>query len=243
MGAFVSIETAGEIRRVAAVHGKRIASTPGYETGLIEALRGAYAPPALVELYGRFAQGDGMVDALMRRSILAALARQSGPGLRVDSGVVFRHAETFEIGEGVFIGAQANIQGRFDGRCRIGRGSWIGPQAFLDARDLVMGEHVGWGPGAKVLGSVHVGLPLDRPIIETELEIRPVRIDDWADIGTDAVVLPGVTIGKGAIVGAGAVVTRDVEPLAIVAGVPARFIRWRSEADSSSSVAAEALHA
>ena len=48
-----------------------------------------------------------------------------------------------------------------------------------------------------------------------------------ADIGVNAIVLPGVTIGRGAIVGAGAVVTRDVPPFAIVAGVPARFLAWR----------------
>ena len=46
--------------------------------------------------------------------------------------------------------------------------------------------------------------------------IKPVRIGAWADIGVNAVVLPGVTIGKGAIVGAGAVVTTDVAPFAIV---------------------------
>jgi acetyltransferase-like isoleucine patch superfamily enzyme len=88
-------------------------------------------------------------------------------------------------------------------------------------------EYVGWGPGAKVLGSTHTGVPADVPIIQTDLTIKPVRIGAWADIGVNAVILPGVTIGKGAIVGAGAVVTTDVEPFTIVAGVPAKFLRRR----------------
>ena len=54
-----------------------------------------------------------------------------------------------------------------------------------------------------------------------------IRVEADADIGTSAVILPGVTIGRGAIIGAGAVVSRDVAPYAIVAGVPARFLRWR----------------
>jgi acetyltransferase-like isoleucine patch superfamily enzyme len=142
------------------------------------------------------------------------------------------HPETFELGDGVFIGDQAIIQGRFDGRCVIGSHVWIGPQAFLDARDLVIGDYVGWGPGARVLGSAHVGTPIDTPIIATDLEIEPVRVGPWADIGVNAVILPGVTIGKGAIVGAGAVVTDDVPPFAIVAGVPARVLRMREGLDS-----------
>jgi acetyltransferase-like isoleucine patch superfamily enzyme len=59
--------------------------------------------------------------------------------------------------------------------------------------------------------------------------IRPVRVGDWADIGVNAVLLPGVTVGKGAIVGAGAVVTHDVPDYAIVAGVPAKILRFRKE--------------
>jgi maltose O-acetyltransferase len=47
-------------------------------------------------------------------------------------------------------------------------------------------------------------------------------------VGTRALILPGVTIGEGAVVAAGAVVTRDVEPYTIVGGVPARFLRQRS---------------
>jgi acetyltransferase-like isoleucine patch superfamily enzyme len=129
----------------------------------------------------------------------------------------------------VFIGAQANLQGRFDGTCRIGNHVWIGPQAYFDARHLILEDYVGWGPGAKVLGSAHSGVPADVPIVKTDLEIRPVRVCEWADIGTNAVLLPGVTVGRGAIVGAGAVVTANVPAMAIVAGVPARVIRWRSD--------------
>ena len=53
------------------------------------------------------------------------------------------------------------------------------------------------------------------------------RLEDGADVGTGAVILPGVTVGRSSIVGAGSVVTRDVPPFAIVAGIPARFLRWR----------------
>src|SRR5262249_23708228 len=154
--------------------------------------------------------------------------------LQVGSAVGFKHPETFEIGQGVFIGAQAYIQGRFDGTCVIGDHVWIGPQAYFDARDLVLEEFVGWGPGAKVLGSTHSALPLDLPVISSQLRIRPVRIGAWADVGTNATILPGITVGKGAIIGAGAVVTHDVEPFSVVAGVPARFLRWRTDSDSSS---------
>jgi acetyltransferase-like isoleucine patch superfamily enzyme len=222
-------ERGGE-RIVQAIHGRRpVAPDPGYAFAFAEDLASQYTREGLAELYGRFANGCGVLDTALRRVIWLALTRSCGRGLRIEPGVGFKHPETFEIGDGVFIGSQAFIQGRFDGRCRIGDHVWIGPQSYFDARDLVLGNHVGWGPGAKVLGSTHTGVPVDVPIIETDLVIKPVRVDDWADIGTSAVLLPGVTVGKGAIVGAGAVVTRDVPPFAKVAGVPARVVGWRSE--------------
>ena len=217
-----------QFRVVPAVHGKhQIEPDPHFEIELSRHLSGSYSRTALLDQYSRFANGDGELDSLMRRAIWRAVARKFGNGVRIGGGVHFRHLETFEIGDGVFIGAQAFIQGRFDGLTKIGNHVWIGPQAYFDARDLILEDYVGWGPGAKVLGSAHTGLPIDQPIIETDLEIRPVRVEAWADVGTGAVLLPGVTVGKGSIVGAGAIVTRDVPPFAIVAGVPARFLRWR----------------
>ena len=187
----------------------------------------------LVELYQKHVTGEDRYAQLMRRVLVKAVARRCGDGLLVGSQVGFKHLETFEIGDAVFIGAGAYIQGRFDGRCVIGNNVWIGPQAYFDARDLVLEDYVGWGPGAKVLGSAHTGVPADVPIVKTDLVIKPVRVRAWADIGTNAVLLPGVTVGKGAIVGAGAVVTEDVPPFAIVAGVPARFLRRRTDRQES----------
>ncbi|MFM6199520.1 MAG: DapH/DapD/GlmU-related protein, partial [Dolichospermum sp.] len=84
--------------------------------------------------------------------------------------------------------------------------------------------------------STHTGLPIDVPIIKTDLEIKPVKVETGADIGMNAVILPGVTIGKGSIVGAGAVVTKNVPPYAIVAGVPTQFLRWREGFEQSENI-------
>ena len=219
-------------RVVQATHGwRRIDPDPPYEMELSAELRRRLEPSALLELYQRHASGSGFIDALVRRSTLRALARQLGHGLSLAPLVGLHHPETFSIGNGVFIGEQAMLQGRFDGTCVIEDGVWIGPQAFIDARDLVIGDHVGLGPGVKILGSEHTAEPTDVPVIRTDLVISPVRIGAWSDIGTNATILPGVTLGRGCIVGAGAVVTADVPAFAKVAGVPARLIGWRDSTE------------
>lgn len=179
------------------------------------------------ELFTSFRSGDSSFDLLMRRVLMHTLCKRAGNDLQVGPGVVLKHPETMEFGDSVFIGAQAVIQGRFDGTCRIGSHVWIGPQAYFDARDLIIEDYVGWGPGARLLGSVHTGLPVEEPVITTSLTIKPVTIRFGADIGMNASILPGVQIGAHAIVGAGAVVTQDVPAYAIVAGVPARILRDR----------------
>jgi acetyltransferase-like isoleucine patch superfamily enzyme len=204
-----------------------VSPDPTYEIDLAASIREAYGREGLLDLYSRFLNGDGMVDRMMRRVLWRALTRRIGHGVQIEPGAGFKHPETFEIGDGVFVGASAYIQGRFDGRFVVGDHVWIGPQSYFDARDLVLEEYVGWGPGAKVLGSAHTGVPIEVPVIQTDLKIRPVRVGAWADIGTQAVLLPGVTVGKGALVGAGAVVVEDVPAFAVVAGVPARFLKWR----------------
>jgi acetyltransferase-like isoleucine patch superfamily enzyme len=216
-------------RVVSSVHGLREASPdPAFFEPMADWLRATFSRDELLARYGQHVHGSDPYTMAMRAVIWRAVARRVGTNLQVGDGVGFKHLETFEIGSSVFIGAQAYIQGRYDGTTVIGDHVWIGPQAYFDARSLVLEDYVGWGPGAKVLGSAHTALPVDIPIIQTDLEIKPVRVCEWADIGTNAVILPGVTIGKGAMVGAGAVVTHDVPPFAVVAGVPARIVRYRN---------------
>ena len=216
--------------KVPAVHARRVAEPdPSHETDLAEHLRDTTVVEERLALYARFVDGETSFDAMMRRVLWRTLVRRAGHGLRVERGARFRHPETFEIGDGVFIGEQSMIQGRVNGTCVVGDHAWLGPYAYFDARQLTLGEYVGWGPGAKVLGSAHTGEPVSVPIIQTDLEIKPVAVEAWADIGVNSVILPGVTVGRGAIVGAGAVVTEDVPPFAVVAGVPAKLLRYRNQ--------------
>jgi acetyltransferase-like isoleucine patch superfamily enzyme len=226
-------------RVVPAVHGRKAVAALPAADALIAWLRAEYRNDQLVDLYSRHQFGDDKLNALLRTAIWSAGARSAGAGLRVGSGASFLHLETFEIGAGVFIGSQAYVQGRFDGTCRIGDHVWIGPQSYFDARDLVIEEYVGWGPGARVLGSTHTGIPVDIPIVQTDLTIRPVTIEAWADVGTSATILPGITVGRGSLVGAGAVVTHDVPPFAVVAGVPARIIGDRRDPSRRDGPSAE----
>ena len=78
-------------------------------------------------------------------------------------------------------------------------------------------------PAVQLYTATH---PLDRAARAAGLEYaRPIRIGDGVWIGGGAIVLPGVTIGDGCVVGAGSVVTRDLPPLALAVGNPARIIR------------------
>ena len=217
-----------QTRQVPATFARRpITPDPSFERDHAAHLREVCSVEERLALYDRFAGLRTAFDGAMRRIVLRSLVRGLGDGVTVDVGFHFLHPHTIEIGDGVHLGAGAFIQGRHDGRCSIGKRVWIGPGAYLDARDLVIEDFVGWGPGAKVLGSQHTGEPSERMVIETDLVIAPVRIGVGADVGTNAVVLPGVTVGANALVGAGAVVTSDVAPYAVVAGVPAKMLRDR----------------
>ncbi len=109
-------------------------------------------------------------------------------------------------------------------RLAIGADCFINQDCVFDATaPIVIGENVNLGHGVLITTSHHrTGGPERRG---GQLEPKPVRIGDGAWLASRVIVLPGVDVGDGAIVGAGAVVTRSVPPHSVVAGVPAREIK------------------
>ena len=109
----------------------------------------------------------------------------------------------------------------------IGEDSIIGDHAFLDGRDkLVIGNHVDITSQVLIYNSSH---DINSPDFVTV--DGPVVIKDYVFIGPRAIILPGVTIGIGAVVAAGAVVTKDVNDFEIVGGIPAVKIGERKVKD------------
>lgn len=111
---------------------------------------------------------------------------------------------------------------------------FVGRGCIFDiAGSLSIGEGTLIAPGCFITDHNH-GLDPDMPIWKQPCQTNPVSIGADVWLGAKVVVLPGVVIGDGAVVAAGAVVARNVEPMSIVAGVPARFIRFRTRMHATS---------
>jgi acetyltransferase-like isoleucine patch superfamily enzyme len=143
----------------------------------------------------------------------------------------YRRALGIELGDraGVHLGAYIWFWGPRDIRryaVRIGRNSRINRDCTLDLRSgLTIGDNVSVSPEVMILGGTHN--PNDPRFDPVPGE---VVIEDHVWIGTRAMILPGVTVGRGAVIAAGSVVTKDVAPLTIVGGVPAKPIGMRDPA-------------
>lgn len=105
---------------------------------------------------------------------------------------------------------------------KVGKGVFINfGCTFLDQGGIEIGDGVFLAPDVKILTETH---PED-PSVRHTLIRKPVKIGRNVWIGAGAMILPGVTVGANSIIAAGAVVTKDVAPDSIVAGVPAKFVR------------------
>ena len=133
-------------------------------------------------------------------------------------------------------GKNVNIEHGAD----IGRGWWIeiGDNSGIGincvVKKAIIGKNVMMGPEVVFISRHHNYADPDRPIQEQGYkDYDTIRVGDNAWIGTRAIILPGRKIGKCAVIGAGAVVTKDVPDYAVVGGNPARILKYRRQPDKA----------
>lgn len=166
------------------------------------------------------------------------------------NGDFTRIAPDVKLGENVRVYAFVNLYG-----CEIGDDSRIGTFVEIQ-RDVHIGKRVKISShsficsGVTVEDNVFIGHGVmfinDKypratagdgvPQTEADWELIPTVVKQGASIGSNATILCGVTIGEGAIVGAGSVVTRDVPAWSVVAGVPARYLREVPQAEALQTI-------
>lgn len=145
-----------------------------------------------------------------RRNSAIPLLDTNEINARIEPGAIIRDMVTIEKGVVVMMGAVINIG------AVIGEKSMVDMNAVIGARGII-GKNVHVGAGAVIAG-----------VLEPPSK-SPVIVEDNVLIGANSVILEGVKVGKGAVVAAGSVVTEDVPDMAVVAGSPAKIIKYKDE--------------
>ncbi len=177
------------------------------------------APTANLEIRGSFTYGTGCSIGSGTNLIVPGFAR-----LQLGSGCyVGRHVE---LGPGgtIRIGDQTSLQDRciLLGEVTIGRYCLFAPNVYLSSGQHYFNIEPTW----LIRDQDHLAR---EDVVHSQRHHAPIVIEDDVWLGINSVVMRGVTVGKGAIVGAGSIVLRDVAPYTIVAGAPARQVGTRLE--------------
>lgn len=144
-----------------------------------------------------------------RAFFCSSLFKKTGRNINVETGAFFGTGEGISIGDNSGIGKNAYIS-------NIGGGG-----------ELVIGDNVMMGPDVVILTKEHNHNDISIPMNLQGSYSSRVVIEDDVWIGIRVIILPGITISKGSIVGAGAVVTKNIPEYSIVGGVPARILKSR----------------
>lgn len=153
--------------------------------------------PASNNRYFKFVRG-------FRSKIAALVFTKAGKDINVEKGANFGLGNDIEIGNNSGIGVNCEIRG-----------------------PLKIGNDVMMGPEVKIITNSHVFSSVEKPMRLQGNVKRGIEIGDDVWIGARVIILPGVKVGSGSILAAGAVVTKDVPPFAIVGGVPAKILKFR----------------
>ncbi len=176
----------------------------------------------------------GVLRDLAGRDRVLRQLESRAAGIRFSRTVEVRSPDRLVLGSDIFIdgGVLLHCGGMEwcpdSGGITIGSGTFIGSNAVLyGAGGIEIGEAVGIGAGAVITSHQQTFDRADVNFQHQPMRFARVVVGRDVMIAVNATVLPGVRLGEGSIVGAGAVVTRDVPPRVVVAGVPAQVIRER----------------
>lgn len=169
----------------------------------------------------------------VRRSVCRRL--YYGVGIKLKSSVQSKRAQKIRYWLGSrFVescGKHVNFEhgAKFNPELSIGDYSGVGVNCLVSGRTYI-GDHVMMGPDCIMYSYSHAHGCLDIPMDQQGFEEEtPIHIGNDVWIGARVIILPGVTVGNHVIIGAGAVVTKDVPDYSIVGGVPAKVIRMRTD--------------
>jgi maltose O-acetyltransferase len=151
-------------------------------------------------------QPFGRLGKYLRGMACGRLFRTCGKNINIEKGAYFGSGWEIEIGDNSGLGVNCNVPFNL----KIGNDVMMGPDVFI------IGENHDFD-------DINISMRL-----QGYKESKPICIEDDVWIGARVIILPGVRIEKGAIIGAGSVVTKDIPPYAICAGNPARVIRYRN---------------
>lgn len=192
--------------------------------------RRARLSAALEELWiALFAWVPTPVGLMLRLTAWRWLFARCG-SVRFGTGLTLMGCRNMELGNGVRLGRGSFVTAN-NGRLVLGDNVAVSPCAHLgaDAGRIEIGAHTAIGPGTVIRAANHRFERQDLPIMRQGHEPGQIVIEEDVWIGANCVITPDVRIGRGAVVGAGAVVTRNVAPFSIVGGVPARLIGRRGQ--------------
>ena len=149
-----------------------------------------------------------------------------GTGLSLAGCRNMRIGNSVRLGRGCFVTAS-------DGELVLHNSVALSPNVHVgaDAGRIEIGAHTAVGPGTVIRAANHCIARQDVPIMHQGHVPGQIVIEEDVWIGANCVITPDVRIGRGAVVGAGAVVTRNVAPFSIVGGVPAKLIGMRGQGD------------
>jgi|GEM_PF-3829182 len=202
--------------------------------------------PILSSFYESFARtySRGAAGFFLRAAYYKNRLKRMGQNVFIDVGVTIWEPGNVEIDQGCHIDTYVNILGgaKGHGYVRIGKYVHVTSNCVLAGRGgITIGDYAGIAAGSKIYSATQhhtnpetssAGLLSMSAAAPPEMQYvieKPVQVDDYAFVGVGSVVMPGVRIGKGAVIGACSMVSSDVPPFAIAVGVPAKIVKQRPQ--------------